>query len=182
MVLSSSFSCAALISSSTKATASSFCFSSVIAALDAVRIGKCNCVRLIGFSDRFIHYLRRRLRQKSLIAGRRSLPSSQYIAEFRECLNRNEGRAHRKLCTLCAEHPHRKGTECVVGKLTENQFSIARFHPPVYAQRLTKQRMPAVVHRHRFKTMCIMFQVRQALGKVTWPKPSGRRSSAKAIA
>jgi hypothetical protein len=47
-------------------------------------------------------------------------------------------------------------------------FTVAIPHPLLNAERLTKQRMPAIVNRCRLEMMCIMWLIRQASAKALW--------------
>ena len=98
--------------------ASSFCLSwdiPTIPTLDAVSSGRCNCAKSIGLAGRFMHYLQRRLPQRSFIARRSSLPSSQHLAELTKSLDSNQWTAQSGPRAVRVEHPGRQSADRLIG-------------------------------------------------------------------
>ena len=104
----------------------------------------------------FIDSLPRRSYRRSLIATVDATQGIEQIAERRERVDGDYGRAECRLCTGGIEHPRRQRAERVIGESTEDVLAMPIACAPPYRQRLAVQRMPPVIHRDRLRMMGIM--------------------------
>jgi hypothetical protein len=90
------------------------------------------------------------------IALRLRLQRVEQIPKRRQSFDRNNRGTQQKICALWTEHPGGKRADCPVRQLAEDVFAVAILHVFLNTHCVSEQRMPAVVDRYRFKTMCIM--------------------------
>jgi len=109
-----------------------------------------------GIAGRFIHSLLGGLIQRMFIALRLRLQRVEQIPKRRQSFDRNNRGTQRKICALWTEHPGGKRADCPVRQRAEDVFAVAILHVFLNTHCVSEQRMPAVVDRYRFKTMCIM--------------------------
>jgi hypothetical protein len=93
------------------------------------------------------------------------LQSRQETAELDERLDVNQRRPKAEVCAVRAEHPGWQRADRVIRKLAEDVFAVTIPFSLLHPQRLTEQRVPAVVDGNGLKMMCIMLLIRPASAK-----------------
>jgi hypothetical protein len=110
--------------------------------------GRFSCRRV-----RFTDFLLGRSFQRRLIALLGGLQARHQLAQNTQCVNGYQRGAERVALAFGFEHPTRQRAKRSVRKLTEGAFATLVPHSPPNREGLAKQRMPAIVNRHRLKIM-----------------------------
>ena len=71
-------------------------------------------------------------------------------------IHRNQWRPERELQAFRAAHPTWKRKQPAARRLAKEAFSLTMPLSPTNRESQTEQRVPAVVHRSAFQTVCIM--------------------------
>jgi len=100
-----------------------------------------------------------------------------------ECDRRGQGKSNGTVRALrWIGDPRGESADGAVGQLAENVLPFWEFRPPLNAKVLAVERVKRVMNLDGLGTMGIMFRAREARAKATWPRPSGKPRSCRAIA
>jgi hypothetical protein len=111
---------------------------------------------LVGIAGRFTHSLLGGLIQRSHIALRMRSQGLDQIPKGGQAIDRNSWGTECKVDAFRTEHPGRKRADCAVWQLAKDVFTVTVLHALLNTQCPSEQRVPAVVDRYGFKSMCIM--------------------------